>query len=119
MIVTEVFLLFVAVPLACVAEETAVQTVPDGCTKISKTSFLNSNCESSLMSTLGHYCSMMFPDRSATNGQWLGTVNNRDPKCRVCCVYSDGQNIQYYNVTTALNSLPCAPKKKCKNGRCV
>uniref|UniRef100_A0A0K8RIJ9 Putative ixostatin n=1 Tax=Ixodes ricinus TaxID=34613 RepID=A0A0K8RIJ9_IXORI len=118
MIVTGTFLLFAAVPLVCFAEGTVVETIPEGCKKISTTSFLKANCESSLMTTLGTFCSIKFPGRSERDGQWLGTVNEKDPKCRVCCVYSDKQKNQYYNVTTAPDSLPCPPNKKCNKGRC-
>uniref|UniRef100_A0A0K8RJ04 Putative ixostatin n=1 Tax=Ixodes ricinus TaxID=34613 RepID=A0A0K8RJ04_IXORI len=108
--------LFLALQLACLTAETAVENIPDGCTRISEKSFLTANCESSLMTTLGEFCSRMFPGRG-TDGQWLGTMNNGDPKCRVCCVFSNKNN-QYYNVTTAPNGLPCGPNKTCRSGMC-
>uniref|UniRef100_A0A0K8RIV3 Putative ixostatin n=1 Tax=Ixodes ricinus TaxID=34613 RepID=A0A0K8RIV3_IXORI len=112
MIVTGIFLMFAAVPLVCVAEGTAVENQPDGCTKISSNSLLKAHCEASLMTTLGNFCSMKFPGRSETDGQWLGTVATGTDNCRVCCVYSNKDGIQYYNVTKAPDSLPCAPNKK-------
>uniref|UniRef100_V5I1A0 Putative secreted protein n=1 Tax=Ixodes ricinus TaxID=34613 RepID=V5I1A0_IXORI len=83
--ITSVIFLFLALQLACLTAETAVENVPVGCTRISESTFRRANCETSLMTTLGNFCSQKFPGRGK-DGQWLGTVRNGDPKCQVCCV---------------------------------
>uniref|UniRef100_A0A0K8RK64 Putative ixostatin n=1 Tax=Ixodes ricinus TaxID=34613 RepID=A0A0K8RK64_IXORI len=114
MIVTGIFLLFAAVPLVSVAEDTT-SAVPDECMKISLESFGAVNCQTSLTTMLGEWCSTIFSRRKEKGG-WLGTVGKSG--CKVCCVFKNENNTQFYQITKAPRSLPCGNGKFCKDGSC-
>uniref|UniRef100_A0A0K8R3R8 Putative ixostatin n=1 Tax=Ixodes ricinus TaxID=34613 RepID=A0A0K8R3R8_IXORI len=115
MIVTEVFLLFVAVPLVCAAEETT--ELPKGCRLVGDSVFQNALCTENLRNFLGDYCQETFADRG-TRGQWIGDVGTRIGDCNVCCIRRFENGTKTYDLTRAPNTLPCGPKKTCQNGNC-
>uniref|UniRef100_A0A0K8R3S2 Putative ixostatin n=1 Tax=Ixodes ricinus TaxID=34613 RepID=A0A0K8R3S2_IXORI len=116
MIVTEVFLLFVAVPLACVAEEKP--EVPEECILVGDSFFNNALCHDSLRSVLGEYCQRMYAERG-NEGQWIGDIGKRRDDCKVCCIRKFKNGTQTYDPTTAPNTLPCGPNKTCQKGLCL
>uniref|UniRef100_A0A0K8RB78 Putative ixostatin n=1 Tax=Ixodes ricinus TaxID=34613 RepID=A0A0K8RB78_IXORI len=115
MIVTEVFLLFVAVPLACVAEETP--QVPEGCRLVGDSLFNNALCHDSLRSALGDYCRRIYANKG-NGGQWIGDIGQRTDDCKVCCIRKFENGTETYDPTTAPNTLPCGKNKTCQEGRC-
>ncbi|XP_040075334.1 uncharacterized protein LOC120847573 [Ixodes scapularis] len=115
MIVTGIFLLFVAVPLVCVAEENT-ETMPPGCVQVSVESFKHVSCEATLSTALGSLCSFIF-SKEIPGGKWLGYAGSGNYTCKVCCANQNG-NTQHYRVTNAPSTFPCGDGKTCSKGRC-
>uniref|UniRef100_V5GJM6 Putative secreted protein n=1 Tax=Ixodes ricinus TaxID=34613 RepID=V5GJM6_IXORI len=115
MIVIGIFLLFTAVPLACVAEESARNS--NQCSKVTSSSFPSCGSEQNLQIYLGMYCSIKYPDHNM-GGQWIGYTGTGARHCQVCCAHKDKHGNITYLSTTSPDGFPCDGRKVCKAGTC-